>query len=397
VVTSAIKNKTPISSESKKVLVQLDLSQKNLRDWFVYFLSYAREHTNWIIRRTPLIYRHSMTTEEAISSLLSWKPDGVVVNYGEFPHHLHKMGIPILAGPNVRGTPANVCRIVDDSQTVSQLASEHLISHGFKRFAYCGFDIAWSHSRRDCFSRIIKKKGFELSIFDSPIKQQDMDAMIKWLKSLKLPVALLACNDDRAEEVITACQILGMKIPNDIAVLGIDNDTLICETTFPELSSIAFNLKETSWRAVRTLERLMNGINIKQKNIFTFPTHVVTRQSTDTMSVNDPLVAKAMSYIYSHHNILIQVKDVAAEVKISSSELRKRFNKTLNHSIQHEIVHSRVDYISKLLIETDFPVYEIAAQLGYPPEGKYIIRFFKKATGMTPYEYRRHYRNSSAE
>jgi LacI family transcriptional regulator len=396
-VASAIKNKTLTSSEPKKVLVQLDLSQKNLRDWFVYFLSYAREHTNWIVRRTPLIYRHSMTAEEMISSLHNWKPDGFVVNYGDFPHHIYKMGIPILAGANVRGTPSDVNRIVDDSETVSRLAAEHLISHGFKRFAYCGFDIAWSHSRRDCFSRIIKKAGFELSIFDSPVKPQDMDAMIHWLKSLKPPVALLACNDDRAEEVITACQTIGMKIPKDIAVLGIDNDPLICETTFPQLSSIAFNLKETSWRAARTLERLMNGIDIKRKKIFTFPTHVVTRQSTDTMSVNDPLVAKAMSYIHSHHSVLIQVKDVAAEVKISSSELRKRFNKALNHSIQYEIVRSRVNYISKLLIETDFPVYEIAAQLGYPPEGKYIIRFFKKVTGMTPHEYRRHYRKHFTE
>lgn len=382
----------------KKVVIHIDLSQKNCRNMLSGILKYAYEHTNWIIHRTPLLYRKSANFKEMLLDLYDWEPDGIIMDCGDFPYDIYNTGTPLIVGANVRNTPKEAYHLADNSEAIAQMASEYLFSQRFRKFAYCGLDQDWSYTRGEAFAKQVRAAGFDISVFSHVQKtkdyswKQEQDGLINWLKSLEFPVALFACNDDRAEEIITICKVIGLRIPDDVAILGVDNDNLLCETIAPTLSSIAFNSENSGHRMAETLDNLMNGVKVDQKVIMTRPTHIATRQSTEITAVDDYFVSEALKFIHDNYTKFIQVQDVADFVGTSDGELRRRFKNKLNRSIQYELTRCRVDFISKMLVETDLSISQIATKLGYPPQGKYIARFFKKTTGMTPFEYKRRYK-----
>ena len=376
------------------------MSQKNCRDMLCGILKYAYEHTNWVIHRTPLLYRKSMGFKEMLSDLYDWEPDGIIMDCGDFPHEIYNAGTPLVVGANVRNTPKDAYHLMDNSDAIAQKATDYLLEQGFRRFAYCGIDQDWSYTRGEAFAEKVKEAGFDVSIFKHVRKnidyswKQEQDNLTEWLKSLELPTALFTCNDDRAEEIITTCKSIGLKIPEDIAILGVDNDNLLCETIGPKLSSIGFFAEKSGYKLAEILDKLMNGIKVEQKVVMTNPSHIATRQSTEITAIDDYFVAEALNFIHNNFNKYTQVQDVADFVGTSSGELRRRFKTALNRSIQHELTRCRVNFISKMLIETDMSVSQIATKLGYPAQAKYITRFFQKETGMSPFEYKNRFKKT---
>jgi len=178
-------------------------------------------------------------------------------------------------------------------------------------------------------------------------------------------------------------------VPDEVAVIGVDNDELICDLTTPPLSSIALNHEKAGYRAAQLLDKMMAGKRVDSKSIISLEaSHVVTRQSTDVLAIDDQEVAKALRFIHQHSNEAIQVSDVADIVTVSRRVLECRFREVLNRSVHDEIRRARVERASRMLVATDLTVSQIVLRLGYPSD-KHTTRQFRKEKGMTPLQYRK--------
>jgi LacI family transcriptional regulator len=201
----------------------------------------------------------------------------------------------------------------------------------------------------------------------------------------------MACNDDRGRQVLEACKIADLHVPEEVAILGVDNDEMVCDLSNPRLSSIALNLERSGYEAAELLDKLMAG-NKKMANqkIIAQPTHVVTRQSTNILAIEDSDVAQAVRFIRQHSKEMLQVDDVAKTVGISRRGLERRFRIALKRSVFNEIKRVRAEQVARMLVETNQSIGQIALALNYPGI-EHISRFFRKEKGMSPLAYRKKY------
>jgi LacI family transcriptional regulator len=211
---------------------------------------------------------------------------------------------------------------------------------------------------------------------------------------MKKPIAILACNDDRAQHLITACKLAKLRIPEEISILGVDNDKFVCALTYPPLSSIALGTEKAGFQAAQLLAKMMHTKKIINTNIMVHPTHVVNRQSTDIVAIEDKLVSDAINYIHKHSNMDISVDDVANEVMVSRRRLERKFRKLLNKSIYEEIRHIRVNKIISMLLETNLTIAQIGLAMGFK-DLTHTGRYFKEETGLSQLVYRQKFINET--
>jgi len=287
--------------------------------------------------------------------------------------------------------------ISSDSNTIGKLAAEHLLDRGFTNFAYCGFDhLSWSRDRGEGFGKRVAKAGFETNFYEQPrtlnkrLWENEQNLMADWLKSLPKPVGLMACNDDRAQQVIEACKMANLRVPEQIAIVGVDNDEFVCDLSETPISSIPLNNEQAGYEAAQLLHRVMAGEKIRHRDIVVQPTHVVTRQSTDILAIEDSDVAVALRYIRQHSRDIIQVNDVLNVVTVGRRTLEEKFHKIIGRSIYAEITRVRINQISRAIVETNQPISQIASLFGYSSTA-HIARYFRRVKGMTPLEYRKQY------
>jgi len=202
------------------------------------------------------------------------------------------------------------------------------------------------------------------------------------------PVGLLACNDDRGQHILEVCKRIGLKVPEDVTVIGVDNDPMICEIGDPPMSSIALNVESAGYKAAKLLDQLINNKKIKRRQILVSPTHIVQRQSSDILAVDDAEVASAIRFIRENAKEKILVNDIVNTTHISRRTLEQRFKKTIHRSIYDEIRHVRVELIAKLLIETDLPISHITSFFNFT-DVEHISRYFKKEKEIGLREFRK--------
>ena len=212
-----------------------------------------------------------------------------------------------------------------------------------------------------------------------------------WLKSLPKPVGLMVCNDDRGRQITETCNAVGLNVPDEISVVGVDNDNLVCELSSPPLSSIALSVERAGYEAAELLDKLMAGKKKKTTRTITVsPTHIVTRQSTNILAIEDHEVVQAVRFIRKHPKEPIQVGDVVNVVTLSRRVLERRFRKALGRSVHDEIRRVRIEQVARMLMETNLSVSQIALDLGYPGVD-HIARYFQREKGMSPLAYRKQY------
>jgi LacI family transcriptional regulator len=199
----------------------------------------------------------------------------------------------------------------------------------------------------------------------------------------------MACNDDRAEQLIEACRTAHLRVPDEVAVIGADNDELVCGFCNPPLSSVAIDFERAGYESAKLLHALMSGRRPNRHKIIATASHVVTRRSTDILAVEDPAVARALRYIRDHDQGPVAVGDVARASGLSRRALEKRFRATLARSILSEIRRGRIEHIAQLLAETSLSISDIADRLGFDGP-QHIARYFRAGKGMTPREFRQH-------
>lgn len=307
-----------------------------------------------------------------------------------------ELGLP-LVDLNDTAPTHGVPKIRPDNIAIGHLGAEHLLERGFRHFAYCGFtELGWSAERRDGFLEALALAGHSCEVLDVEYPMgmtpfwdaKQITALSAWLRRLPKPVAIMACNDMRALQVASAAHAAGLLVPEEIAVLGANNDPIRCELAEPPLSSVATNTFQSGYQAAEQLAEMMAGKRPTVLDRRIEPIGVVTRQSTDILAMGDKNVAAAVSYIREHACHGITVEKVLQQAFASRSQLEKKFRRYIGRSPQAEIRRVQVEKIRQLLLETDFPLKKIAELAGFE-HVEYMCVVFKRLTGDSPGSYRK--------
>ncbi|MCD8032487.1 MAG: DNA-binding transcriptional regulator [Bacteroides sp.] len=279
-----------------------------------------------------------------------------------------------------------------------EMAAGYFMQKGFRQFAFYGYrDVVWSQERCEGFQAAITRQGYAGNFYEYQHQQLDelwfyeADPLCAWLLSLPHPIALMACDDNQASRITEACKLCGLRIPEDIAVLGVDNDEVTCTLSDPTLSSVDMNIKRGGYEAARLLETLLKDPEHPYQDVIIQPTGIVSRQSTNTYSTEDPYILKALQYIHQHVGQGIHVEDVVQQVPLSRRLLEIRFKQETCKSVYQYIFHLRMERFTQLLLRSNDPIAEIAQQTGFS-DLRNLARQFRLYKGCTPLEYRRKHR-----
>ena len=278
------------------------------------------------------------------------------------------------------------------------MAAEHLIDRGLKHFAYCGLDDVlhrhWVQERATAFGSRLADAGYKfdfykLQVYRSQIGWEETQKRLDhWIESIPKPTGIMVCNDLCGVYVQDSCKRLGLRIPEQVAVIGVDNDEMLCDLISFPLTSIALDTVRSGYDAAELLARLMDGEKMDGQQIIVNPTHIVVRQSSDILKIDDQDVSEALQIIQQHANESIQSGEIADLLQISRQALHKRFINVLGRSVHDEIRRVRSDLILKMLVETNQPIERIATKLGFSSI-KHLSRYFKAEKGVSPSEYRK--------
>jgi len=375
------------SAGAPSVLLFVETSREFGRGLLHGIARYSRLHGPWRVYRWP---------GGLDSSLPEWKSlkiDAAITRDVKAVESLAHSGIPVIFAQHNKDSYAPFPGIITDGVSIGRMAAEHFLDRGFQNYAYCGLDnFAWSRGRAQAFGQRLEQAGFGVDLYRQPTSRRairnERGRLAAWLDSLPKPIAVMCCNDDRALQVLEACKQAGCGVPDSVAVLGVDNDVLVCDLADPPISSIALNTEGAGYEAAELLDHLMKGDEMAGQVIPVQPTHIVTRMSTDMLAVADAEVAAGLRFIRRHSNRLIQVSDVVEATNVSRRVLEKRFKAILRRSVHQEIRRVRVNSIVQLLVDTDMSVTDIAIHCG--SDGvEHIARYFRKETGVSLREYRK--------
>ena len=348
-------------------------------------------------------YFSAVTAGYRLPSLRRWGATGVIgrVRTARLAQRVLQAGLPIVgidlpqALVTSEGPLAQLSEIRTNSELAGRMAAEHFLDRGFRHFGFCGFSGRdWSQRRQESFAERVAAAGFACDAYQPPRQREctswdgEQARVIAWLSSLPKPAAVMACNDDRGRQVLEASLLGGLTVPDDVAVVGADDDHVVCNLSNPPLSSVAFGLEQAGYQAAELLDGLMSGRIEGPRRIEVDPLWVVARRSTDVIACDDRHVTAALRFIRDHVRESIGVNDVVAVSGISRRGLELRFRAALGRSIRHEIQRGRLAYTRQLLLETNLPAGRIAELAGFRSL-PYLSSVFHRAMGVTLGQYRR--------
>ena len=386
---------TPDPVRKFRVRLFIDLSSSYGRSLLQGVSEYVKKFKNWEFETTFSYFGEKHPDKVRIDKT---KIDGIITftPNENILAEVIRSGIPAI----IKGSDQPVRDYINfhtDNIMLSKKVFDHFRHLGFIKFAYCGFGhLHWSKERCEAFLHIIARNGYGLDVYPKRPAQKskkwadEKPILQHWLRSLPKPIGLLAANDFRGKEVLEACLDANIKVPEEIAVLGVDNDDCICPFTSPPLSSIGRHFRKAGYEAAVVLTTLMSGNIPDSHEIILEPQEVTQRQSTDILAVENPTVVEALLFIRANKHKSLSIAEVAEHVAVHSRILYNLFIKYLNHTVYEEIKRVRTDEIARLLLESDLTIAEIAREMGFSNTDNFS-RYFFQAKKMSPTEYRNHF------
>jgi LacI family transcriptional regulator len=375
----------------RRVALIVESSLASGRQTLRGFAEYVRRVNCWSIYYEPGHFQTSLP-----DWLHNWRGDGVVARVRNpiVARQLAKLRVPVVdISGNVPDTGFPIVQV--DNRAIARLAASHLLEHGFRGLAFCGIRGQWwSRLRQEVFEEIVGRSACVWQAYQLPrmggqvwFSESERRRLAQWIAGLPKPIGIMAANDWAGQKVLAACRRAGTMVPEEVAVLGVDNDEAICEISDPMLSSIDARHDRVGFHAAELLDQLLHGKTPPREPVAAGLPTIVVRRSTDMQSIADRDVAEAVRYIREHACGEICVERVAAHVALSYTTLKRRFRRLLARSVHDEITRVRVERVRELLTETEMTLTEIARAAGFRHQA-YFGAVFKSQTGMTPGEFR---------
>jgi LacI family transcriptional regulator len=375
----------------RHVALLIETSSQYGREVIMGIVRFMRTHDDWSV------YLEQREIIDGPPAWLSnWHGDGILsrVTTPKLMTEIARTGIP-LVNLTDREDFQFPAAVTSDHHEIGRLAAEHLLERGFRHFGFCGYENeAWSRKRGDAFAETVGAAGFQCenhqSIWlGSGVRDWEKDQLdvVTWLRTLPRPIGILACNDFRGQAVVDACSKESLAVPEVVAVIGVDNDEMVCSLSDPPLSSVIPNAESIGFQSAQLLSELMNGLPGRESPVVIAPIGVATRQSTDVIAIEDAEIAQSLQYIRKHACSGMNVSDITDNIPVSRSTLERSFRKLLGRSPQQEIRHVQVKRAQELIHVSDLSIEQISAMCGFShPEYMQVV--FKRIVGMTPGQYR---------
>ena len=389
-----------------RVLMMTDFSESYANKLLGGIMRFSHEHEPWAVCKVPLSLRDSGRMQEVVDFATTWKADAII---GQFHNNDNvnaflERGIITLAQDFEQRFP-NLINISGDYLLSGEMAADYFIEKGVRCFAFYGIrGMVWSEERLEGFSNRIRERlpeaQFSVRMKTGPqeVWWYDTASLTEWLSGLPKPVAILGCDDNIAYQIIEAVSQMDrpdVRIPDDILVMGVDNDASVCPLCSPQLTSINQDVEQAGYQVAAFIEELMafpaEERRLHYRDIVVRPTYITTRQSTDAFIHQNPYVSKIMYYVNENLQNRIKVESLVDQVPMSRRMLETMFARETGISLYQYIIRARVNRMKDLINAGHSPL-QAADVLG--TEYKIIARNFKNLTGMTPAEYAKKQSNS---
>jgi LacI family transcriptional regulator len=357
---------------------------------------YAERKPNWVLLPIDVELR-------AVQTVLRYRPVGFIAFVLNRPlaDLLGRVRLPVV---NVCGVFSNLRfpRVGADNGLVGRTAAQYFLERGFQHFGYVG-QHGHDHSarREESFRTTIEAAGHTVAMYHERPRPFDLMGRLwslhkrfqEWVRSLPKPAAVFTCNDQWGLQLSESCRQVGCRVPEDVAILGVQDDDLLCELARPSLSSIAIPAERIGFEAAALLDGLLARAPVPQQPVLFPPLGVVSRQSSDILAVSDPAVAAAVRFIreWAHQPLLVE--DVLKAIPLSRRSLERRFKKSLRRTLGDEIRRVHMERAQDLLTRSSLAIAKVAERSGFT-DGKHLATVFRQETGLTPTAYREHLRGT---
>lgn len=360
-------------------------------------LNYSQTTEQWVVCKMPPAYKRQLGIEGVVAWAKEWRADVVIAQFDpdDDVTLFRKNGIVALAQDYVSKFDS-IPNITGDYQLTGEMAADYFLSKGFTNFGFFGYNgVCWSDERCDGFRQRIEQSnpgGANFYVYDGQdidnMWYYDQSGLVDWLGNLPKPIAIMSCDDNQGNILLQACELSGLNVPFDVAVIGVDNDEILCNMSNPAMSTINVDIERGGMDTAAMVDRMVKDPSYPGEDIVLKPLLVVERLSSSVFATNDKEVLTALRYIHANVDTKIQVKDVLSSVPLSRRLLEQRFKHMTGMTIYNYISVQRMERFAQLLLSSSDSVSDIAAKMD-EFDTKSISRRFKEIKGCTPSEFRR--------
>jgi hypothetical protein len=372
-----------------RILLLIDYSSEFDRKLLRGLVRYSKENGPWLFYRMSSYYADLLGKEGLLEWARTWQADAIIGQWKrDDVNFLKELEIPVVL-QNYHHRSTIFSNLTGDYEGTGAMAANFFIKKMYNNFAFFGINgLVWSDERREGFKKEVEKHGGDFYYLEFDIYSTvNRTAVSDWLKALPKPVALFCCDDAHALFISETCKINGIQIPEEISLLGVDNDDLMCSISDPPISSIVLDVEEGGYMIGKKIHSRITGELTENFNVVIEPTRIELRQSTERININDSNVLRVITYIENNFSKDIRIDSILDDVPLSRRSLEVRFKKETGTTIYQYILRCRCEHLAYMLVTTNRPIIEIAYEAGFTDYNN-IARVFKKFYGCSPVEYR---------
>ncbi|MBT3193406.1 MAG: substrate-binding domain-containing protein [Verrucomicrobia bacterium] len=374
-----------MKGEQPRIMLLMDTNRAYERGLLRGVLRYSRLHGPLSFWRKQHVVSGG-PRRISLKMIREWRPDGIIWREGYCTLDIKSLGVPTVFAP-YRAPDPQLLNVVSGDAAIGAKVVDHFLRRGFRHFAYYSHSdsLYFSRARRAAFTTGVQQAGCEVSY----CCRDETPDVAAWLGAQSFPLGLMVATDDCAADCYAAAREAGLAIPQDLAIIGVGNDELICDFAIPPLSSVGMNTEHAGYEAARALIDMIEG-RAPGRDIVCDACEVTERPSTSVLAVEDRVIASAIQFIRSRLGENLHVEDVVRAMPVSRRALYTRFKLAVGRSIYDEIRLAKMDYAARMLTDTDMSIAAIAEKLGYG-DAKNLARVFRHAKGLPPLKYRMQY------
>lgn len=361
-------------------------------------LTYAKQKDQeaWVVCRMPPSYKETYGIKGVVEWAKKWDANAII---GRFNHDddidlFRRNGIIAIA-QDFKRRFNNIPNITSNYHDTGRLAAQFFIEKGYKHFAFYGYkDTVWSDERCEGFYEGIREAGYGKNFYTYTNQQletlwyYDTTPLLNWLNQLPQQTAVFCCDDNQGNKITEICKSNSIKIPEHLTVLGVDNDTTLCELSDPPLSSIHLDIEAGGYETAELIMNLMKQKDFQPQDVIIKAISIINRASTNSFATNDMYINEALEFIHSNLDKALNVTDLVKKLPLSRRLLEMRFKKVTGRSVYNYIIYNRIEEFARKIHETDKPINEIATEMEFYNYSN-LVQQFKQIKGCTPTEFRK--------